>query len=330
MEGAVHGMGSKERRHVFVVRQSCADSAESNELLGRFHAPLCAGHDGFNDSASVFGKQVHLVEDDQLDRLGKAAFAAFASHDIPLLRRGHDEIRLFGFLPSELIVPGVFLDGQPKTLQSLAELRHNFLRQRLHRRHIDGFHSLAIKHAIVVDRRLDMLQKHEHCDIRLSRSGRSTDEDVPGSVEGRIEDAGLHRIQRLHPSEGQLRPPRELRNWNEAAVGWPGSRLRRRHDHLLIAGEVSPHRPACVARRRRVVLARDTGKGIVHRRRLRFRGFQCQHVDALRFQHRCKIFRGHALRDVGVDAHVDGGLHHVLGKLLLLPLLQLLKVLHGL
>ena len=76
--------GKRESGAWDATGQACLDLADG------------AGHDAFQHGAALIVQQVDLVDDDQAHQLRVGAVPALARDDVPLLRRGHDDLHSQG------------------------------------------------------------------------------------------------------------------------------------------------------------------------------------------------------------------------------------------
>ena len=77
-----------------------------------------------------------FIDDDKLDELRVHAITRLSSDNIPFFWRGNDDLRGFNFSLTQRNVARQFSHLDPKGLQTITQVAHNFCDESFHRRNI--------------------------------------------------------------------------------------------------------------------------------------------------------------------------------------------------
>jgi hypothetical protein len=232
---------AQQRRDVFKIGQRRRDADEARHLHRGLDLAEDARDDGLEHRAALVVQQVDLVDDHEPHELRVRALARLSRHDVPLLRRRHQQLRLRDLGLAQLRVAGELGDGDAVRRQPRAKVAHHLLHQRLHRRNVHdlefvqserhllrpraarvGLGGLVIDDAAVGgagEVEAELVQDREHRHVGLARARRRADEHVVRLEHCERVHARLHAVQLLHAAEGGARPGRELGEADELLVG---------------------------------------------------------------------------------------------------------------
>ena len=237
------GLDAQEGRHVLVVGQRGREAHQAHHLLRRLDLAHGARDDRLEHRATLVVQQMYLVEQNQAHELREGTIAALARHNVPLLGRRDDQLRLADLLLREVDVARELAHRQAHLAEHEREVADHLAYETLHRRDVDHLERILVdRHAVLADVLSDGLQHGQQRTDRLARAGRRTHEHVLGRVDGRLVHATLDAIERRDrlaavlgaPHKDRLRPLGQRAHEN-ALTSLLGRRSLCRNVHLLVA-----------------------------------------------------------------------------------------------
>mmetsp|Transcript_6965 Transcript_6965/g.17862 ORF Transcript_6965/g.17862 Transcript_6965/m.17862 type:complete len:257 (+) Transcript_6965:487-1257(+) len=235
---------AQEGGYVLVVGQGGGEADDADHALAGLDLAQRARHQHLDHSAAVVIEQVHLVNDEQPHKRGHGHVSALSRDDVPLLRCGHDHLRLLQLLLGQLHVPGELLDNEPQRRKALGEGARHLRGQRLHGRHVHDLEVCFLNDPVL--HVLAYLSQHSyHRNVGLASASGSTHQHVLVAVEAGLVDGGLDAVERLVARKRLLSKRLHLLDLDERHLGRLG--FGGRHAYLFIALETL----ACGAFRKR-------------------------------------------------------------------------------
>ncbi len=191
--------------HIDVVGERGAETDDADQGLGALDLPLCPGHQRLQHSTSLVMKHVHFIDDEQPHLLNQFRVTSpLPCHDIPFLRRRHNNLRLNNLRLGQMHVAGVFAATQPEPSKPLPELPGDLSCQRLHGRNINNLEVVGLHGkfggGVILERvwrqvLADGVHDSQHGRVCLAGTCRGADEHVLARLVGYRVYQTLHAVQ---------------------------------------------------------------------------------------------------------------------------------------
>lgn len=115
-------------------------------------------------------KEMHLINDNELDKFEVRSISTLSGNDVPLLRGSYYDLGLIDLSLGEVDISSQFFHSYAKAIKALLEITNNLSNQGLHRGNIDYLKVLNVKSTIVLSLHVEHLENRQKSDVGLSSS----------------------------------------------------------------------------------------------------------------------------------------------------------------